>query len=93
MNRSHFYNCMIDVHVSISFVFSGYDSSGQPTSTVGIESFSESELQTATDDFEKKPLDTIPEGGAGKSGDVIITDPCTEIESYTQESREEVTRQ
>ena len=68
-------------------IFSAYDSSGQPMSSIGSESFSESELQTATDDFEKKPLDTIPEGEAGEGGDAIIANPGTE-----GKGKEEVTR-
>ena len=55
-------------------------------SSIGSESFSENELQTATDDFEKKPLDPIPEGGAGEGSAVIIANPGTEIGSNTQES-------
>ena len=70
------------------FVISGDDAKcGQPMSPIGSESFSESELQTATDDFEKKPLDTIPEGGTGD----YITSPGTEGRSDTQQSKEEVT--
>ena len=71
---------MINLHHLLSR--EGYDSSGQPMSSIGSESFSES----ATDDFEKKPLDTIPEG------DVIVTTPSTEGKTDEQQSKEEITR-